>query len=554
MYLLRLYSKIIIALIFGLSCAFTQSALSPTAEDVVKLARPGNLEISPDGTTLLFTLKKHLEDSARSTGNSGWKTEQQLYLIPVTGVTPRQITFGSTVFSPHWSPDNSMIAFLRNSAGRTKIHLISLKGGESNVVDTGELEPKTIQWSPDGSMLAFTAVPPLTEKESQEQDITAHVIDFDRQWRSSALYTVSLDSAFVRPVTDASYNIVQFDWSPDASQFAVVTSASSDPYIAYTMNEPLIISASNGAIIRSLEAAPRVIGAIQWSPDGRFIAFETTDNSPSVYRFLRVHRADSLIVTNAAAALDPTIFGFSWSRDSQSLIAHVYEKTFSKLYRLPIDGASATDLGLAGRVLSGPISQADGDSLVAFLSSNFREPNALTILNISTLKDSVIYQPNLQVADWNQGTQEIIRWVNPEGMEIEGLLYITPHSVPDKPPPLMVYPHGGPDGTSTSGFSSWVTYFANQGYSVFRPNYRGGIAYGYDFYAANRGRLGEIEELDIESGVYHLIAAKKADPEKLVIGGWSWGGYLTSWIIGHTDRYKAAVVGAGVIDVCDFRY
>jgi dipeptidyl aminopeptidase/acylaminoacyl peptidase len=113
----------------------------------------------------------------------------------------------------------------------------------------------------------------------------------------------------------------------------------------------------------------------------------------------------------------------------------------------------------------------------------------------------------------------------------------------------MVYPHGGPDWVSTAGFNSWVTYFANQGYSIFRPNYRGGVGYGYEFYASNRGRLGEIEELDIESGVYHLIATKKADPEKLVIGGWSWGGYLTSWIIGHTDRYKAAVVGAGVIDV-----
>ena len=101
---------------------------------------------------------------------------------------------------------------------------------------------------------------------------------------------------------------------------------------------------------------------------------------------------------------------------------------------------------------------------------------------------------------------------------------------------------------SVERFSAWVHYFAARGYSVFEPNYRGGFGYGYEFYAANRGRLGEIEFADIESGVDHLIATGKADKERLFYGGWSWGGYLTAWTIGHTDRYRAAMVGAGVID------
>ena len=241
------YGRIIVAVALTLSCAFSQLALSPTAKDVVKLARPGNLEISPDGTTLLFTLKKHLEDSTKNTSISGWKTEQQLYLIPVSGGIPRQITYSGSVFSPHWSPDGSLIAFLKKINDRTNIYLISMKGGESKVLDTGDLQPETIQWSPNGLRIAFTAVPVITKKESLEQDITAHVIDFDRQWRSSALYTVGLDGADVNAVTDASYHIVQFDWSPDGSQFAVVTSSSSDPYVAYTLNEPFIISATNGS-------------------------------------------------------------------------------------------------------------------------------------------------------------------------------------------------------------------------------------------------------------------------------------------------------------------
>jgi dipeptidyl aminopeptidase/acylaminoacyl peptidase len=116
------------------------------------------------------------------------------------------------------------------------------------------------------------------------------------------------------------------------------------------------------------------------------------------------------------------------------------------------------------------------------------------------------------------------------------------------PTPLLVFPHGGPDAVSSNGFSRWVQMFAGNGYSVLQPNYRGGFGYGFDFYAANRGRLGEIEFMDIESGVDSLIAAKRVDPNHLYYGGWSWGGYLTAWTIGHTNRYKAAVAGAAVVD------
>jgi dipeptidyl aminopeptidase/acylaminoacyl peptidase len=99
------------------------------------------------------------------------------------------------------------------------------------------------------------------------------------------------------------------------------------------------------------------------------------------------------------------------------------------------------------------------------------------------------------------------------------------------------------------GFNAWAQFFAARGYSVFEPNYRGGIGYGRAFYEANRGRLGEIELADIESGVDHLIAAGKADRARLFYAGWSWGGYLSAWTLGHTDRYRAFMVGAGVVDV-----
>ncbi len=535
------------------SLLLSQSLFSPTAADIATLDRPADIQISRDGSMILYTLRTTWRDSSivgpARDNDGGWVQEKQLYTIPASGGEPKQLTFGSDVCSPRWSPEGRHIAFLRSHNNKMKLHVLPLGGGDARTVDTGALEPIQLRWSPSGRHIAFTAIVPLSQAEQNAQWESGHAVDYARQWQAEQLHTVKTDGDSLTGVTGRSHHVIRFEWSPDGQLFAVVTSSSSDPYIAYTHTIPSIISAAKGSVLRVLEEAPRVIGSLLWSPDGNYVAYETTDNSPSLFRILRVQQVDSVQVFNAAAALDPTLSGFAWSPDSRSLIAHVYERTQSRLYRLPLDTVDAVDLRFRDRVIKGKISIDAGGERLAFFSSTFREPSSPTIFNISAAEWSLPTALNPQVSEWNHGSQEVISWINPEGQPIEGLLYVTPHAPADRPPPLMVFPHGGPDWLSTEGFSSWVIYFANQGYSVFRPNYRGGLGYGFDFYAANRGRLGEIEELDIASGVYHLIALKKADPDHLVIGGWSWGGYLTTWLMAHTDRYKAAVVGAGISEV-----
>jgi len=168
------------------------------------------------------------------------------------------------------------------------------------------------------------------------------------------------------------------------------------------------------------------------------------------------------------------------------------------------------------------------------------------VLDVGSGEVRVVADVNPEVADWTLAETEVVRWES-EGHEIEGVLYQSTHF--DGAGPLMVLPHGGPDSVTQESFSSWAHFFAARGYSVLRPNYRGGFGYGRELYAANRGRLGEIELMDIEAGVDHLIEEGRADPEQLYYGGWSWGGYLSAWTLGHTgDRYRAFVVGAGVTD------
>ncbi|EYF00129.1 peptidase S9, prolyl oligopeptidase [Chondromyces apiculatus DSM 436] len=182
------------------------------------------------------------------------------------------------------------------------------------------------------------------------------------------------------------------------------------------------------------------------------------------------------------------------------------------------------------------------------MSSTPSDLHAPTLLDLKTGALDVLLPQAHRTEGWAPVKTEVVRWKNPDGIEVEGILTLSPHA-PTGPTPLLVSPHGGPDAVSQERFDLFARYFAARGYAVLRPNYRGSFGYGLDFYAANRGRLGAIEFADIESGVDALIASGRVDPQRLYYGGWSWGGYITAWTIAHTSRYRAAIVGAGVIDV-----
>jgi dipeptidyl aminopeptidase/acylaminoacyl peptidase len=343
-------------------------------------------------------------------------------------------------------------------------------------------------------------------------------------------------------------NIVSFAWSPDGERFLAATSVSSDPYYAYSLMTPRVLSATDGSVLKTLLDKPTGLGEMAWSPNGRLVAFEYVDGGLSLLNSLMVHDVESDQSWNAASSLDPMLSGFFFTADSKSLIAHLIERTDSSLYRLSVDGKRARLIGQPGRVFSGPLVPSRDRRHFATASSTTDQPPDPTVVEVNGLKIQTVTHVNPQVEAWDLGEQELVSWQSPEGPTIEGILFRSPLARKGVPGPLLVLPHGGPDSVTTRSFSAWAHYFASHGLSVLRPNYRGSLGYGFDFYAANRGRLGVIEFMDIEAGVDSLIAASIADPDQLFYGGWSWGGYLTAWTIGHTNRYQAAVAGAAVVD------
>ena len=515
----------------------------------MSLRNASSPRLSPDGKWIAYVLSSRTLDAAATPSDDdhsgGWKTERQLYVVPAAGGEPKQLTFAKDgPGGPDWSPDGSTIGFFRGG----KIHLLRMDGGEARTIDTGAYEPQSFAFAPDGKSVAFTATTPVTADEKKERWRSGGAKVFEGEWRSAQLFVMPVDGGEPRRITSGTDHIVAHEWSPDGTRFAVITTESADPYVSSGLLTPKILSAADGALVRQLDAQPRSLGSIHWSPDGKLVAWETSNRTMSLLNDLVVQDVESGKTWSVSTKLDPTLAGFVWSADSKSIYSHVFEKTASRIYRVAADGSTATPLAFDGRIVRSGFSYDRARRVLAFHTATSTAPADITTLDLESGAVKVVTNLNPQVAQWSVGRAEVVRWKSPEGAELEGVLTVTPMAKPGVAPPLMVMPHGGPDSVTSNDFSTWVQFFAANGFSVFRPNYRGGLGYGRDLYAANRGRLGDIEFMDIESGVDALIRAGKADPKRLVYGGWSWGGYLTTWTIGHTNRYRAAVVGAGVTD------
>jgi dipeptidyl aminopeptidase/acylaminoacyl peptidase len=415
----------------------------------------------------------------------------------------------------------------------------------------------------------FTAGRPMSDEQQAARWRRGGARSYDREWDQIHLFVVPVAGGEPRHVNRGPDTVVSYAWSPDGKRLALVVAPSAEPVEACCFHKLVVVSAADGSGARVLdqgagpepargadqradqgaEPTPFIIRGVAWSPDSRQLAYAVTSRGGlSHFDELRVRVADGSHATDVAAKLDLELTGLAWAGDARSLIASATVRTVTRLYRLPLDGRGVQEIPIGKRVLSG----LEGDRAGRFLvtaASTPAVPAEPTVIDVEHGTAAPVASLNPQLADWTIARNEVVRWNNREGVALEGVLTVTGDARDGTPPPLVVLPHGGPDWASSEGFHAWAQFFAARGYSVFEPNYRGGLGYGRPFYEANRGRFGEIELADIESGVDALIASGKADRARLFYAGWSWGGYLSAWTLGHTDRYRAFMVGAGVVDV-----
>jgi dipeptidyl aminopeptidase/acylaminoacyl peptidase len=297
-----------------------------------------------------------------------------------------------------------------------------------------------------------------------------------------------------------------------------------------------------------------------YSRDGRVIAYVTTDDPPTwgFTSWVRLVPAAGGTVRDLAKTSDeqPDILG--WSADGRSLIVSEPEGTIGRIFSLPVESGTPTAIGGTDVNATAPSMNTTGTAVgfVHMWSDRAPEPYAARLPGFAA-KQVASVQTLPSQSEAPIGRTDVLRWKATDGIDVEGLLTYPVGYEKGRKVPLLVIVHGGPAGVFTRSFVGMagpypIAAFAERGYALLRVNPRGSSGYGRKFRYANYQDWGGGDYRDIMAGVDHVIAEGVADPDRLGIMGWSYGGYMTSWVITQTKRFKAASVGAGVTNLMSF--
>jgi dipeptidyl aminopeptidase/acylaminoacyl peptidase len=583
-----------------------------TADEILKLRDLSDAQISPDGRWVAFVVSEaDYDENALDTDvylaavpdaapPAGGKRRGEAQRAALGASDPIPLTRSPKAdLYPRWSPDGRLIAFLSaRTSGKTEerpreapekiqqIWLIRPEGGEPWLPAAIKGSVSELAWSPDGAMLALLAREPKSadrEKREKEKD-DATVVDGEN--RRDQVWLIDTGKGAAVQVTKGAVHFTALDWSPDGRRLAlagqptpkVPDSFRSDIYtldlsraLTYLRQAPAAAGDGPPADVKQDAPLGEPVALVtargpdidpRWSPDGGTIAFLTQDGNDEWYTnayvaIVPVAGGAPRVLTRA---FDEEAMSVQFAPGGRFLLFGAFTRLSRHLFRVPAAGGEVQPLTRGGDLHRSLTLSRDG-SLAALVRENGAEPPEIHIAEAGpdgALRSiRALTRLNGWAADHATLPKEPLRWKGPGGMEMEGLLVRPAGATPGRKVPLLTIVHGGPAGVFSNGFNVRrgaypVQLFAQAGYAVLLPNPRGSGGYGEAFRKANLRDWGEKDYEDIMAGVDALIDSGLADPARLGIMGWSYGGFMTSRVITKTKRFKAASVGAGVTDTISF--
>ena len=492
-------------------------------------------EISPDGKRIAYVLSRaDMERSAYDT---------DLWLVGIDGSNDTRLTrSNSTNTHPRWSPDGRKIAFLSDrESGRQAIWLIDPSGGEAERMTSEKGGISDFEWSPDGKTIAFVMREPAPPGKDD-----VHVAGAEA--RTPHLYLIDVDSRAVTRLTRGDFTIANPSWSPDGSLIAVEYEKSG---VQDEQRRDIALVTRSGEV-RMLVERPGVDRSPHFSPDGKSVAFLSAGG---VSDWLREAQVYVVPIAGGTPRLVSKDYGrqpnnVMWA-DAQTIWIEGPWNTRGEIFRVSADGSGFREVTQFDGVVSGATVR---NGVAAFVMQTLTQPPELYTLPLRQLTHH-----NDALRDRALGETRLIRWKNPkDGLEIEGLLTLPIGYQPGERYPTLLFAHGGPASHFDQSFLGYLGYiypvqvFADKGFVVLRPNPRGTGGYGEKFRMANRNDWGGGDWADINAGIDKLIADGIADPNRLGLMGWSYGGFMAAWAAGHSDRLKAISIGAPVVDLLSF--
>ena len=526
-----------------------------TIDDYFRIGRVDEPQVSPDGRWVAYTVETSdlAEDEVRS----------RIWMVPSTGGEPVPMTAAErSASAPRWSPDGRSLSFLAAPEdGEDQVWTLYREGGEAVQLTAAAAGVKDYEWSPDGRRLVLVMQDPTAAQlavqrgEKKPETPPPWVIDrrqfkldyvgyLDR--RRSHLYLFDVASKGLVQLTFGDFDDTDPAWSPDGRTIAFASNRTTDPDGNYDSDIWVVAADASGAVPKPVQvtANPGFDAEPEFSPDGRLIAHLCATDARAI-----VYATNHLAVTPAAGgptavltgALDRNCFWPQFSPDGGSLLVAVEDSGEQYVARVPVGG------GPPERVIGGPRAVRAFDvgpsGQVAAVIAEPQLPPEVFLLERGRL-ERLTHTNDAVLAGVRLGEVENVHFASADGTEIEGFLVLPPGFVRGPRHPAVLLIHGGPMMQYDFGFDFESQLFAAAGYVAVLPNPRGSSGYGQGFSTAIWQAWGERDFEDVMAAVDDAIARGVADPSRLAVGGWSYGGMLTDHVITKTDRFKAAYTGA----------
>ena len=551
----------------------TESPRKISAQDLLTLRFVSQPQLSPDGTQVVYVSRWIDAEKNRYFSN--------LWLVPASGGQPRRFSVGDfSDTSPRWSPDGRRIAFVSDRSDSSQIWLIPVDGGEAEQLT--ELEEGSIgspAWSPDGTKIAFTfrAKPHAdrkAEREARETENRSYPPRIIRRagyredgsgynggerWR---LRTVSAETGVVNQLASEDYDDHSPAWSPDGKTIVFVSNRSEDADLTPGYQDMWLIP-SDGGTARRLTTQSGHIQSPVWSPDGAEIAYIGHGRPDEIWGVsdprLRVVSIQNGEARDLTLGLDRPV-GYHtlgdtsesdvgagapiWSADGARLFFLVSDRGCCHLYSVNRDGGEPRQL-TRGAIDVCAFSADRETTQLALQIGSAAEPGDVYLLSPPDGDGSAPQRLTHLNREWQAelslSAPEEIWFDTYDGKKIQGWLLKPPDFDPHRKYPLILQIHGGPHTQYGNAFFHEFQFLAARGYVVLYTNPRGSKGYGEAFTAAIRGDWGTPELGDLMAGVDYAVARGYVNPERLGVTGGSYGGFMTNWVVSHTDRFKAAV-------------
>ena len=516
-----------------------------TPEVSMKVHNIAEVLPSPDGSSVVWTESVAIMTAEKS------ETNNQLFYALSDGTHRIQLTRGEkSARAAEFSPDGTFIYFTSDRGGKGNVFRIAVDGGEAEKLSDLKESLGGYHLSPNGKWIAFSATPERPEIETAKRLKTDfRVIDEDLPNQSLYIMPASTDSSGQRPVkrlVSGPFTVGSFAWSPDSRTIAFETRPSPDADVA-RKSDISEVDVESGTV-RPIATTPATEGQPTYSPDGRYLAFVRSPGSLQAGRIVLLDRKVAK-ERELPASFDgsPNLVG--WAADSRQLYFAETKSTHALLYAMPVDGPPHSVFIPKGTFGFGARLNERGTH-VGLTLQTASEPVEAYSMDLHSMKPVQVSAANTNLPKLPIGDTQVIHWKN-GGEDVEGLLTLPPGYEKGKKIPLILNIHGGPAGGFIESFIGApglypIATFAAQGWAVLRVNPRGSTGYGVKFRAANLNDWGGGDYQDLMTGVDHVIDMGIADPNRLVVMGWSYGGYMTNWVIGQTTRFKAAATGAGL--------